>query len=52
MRGWFDLRVASKIKQEIFVNVSLSIFHNGLEDLLVLSRISRGLLFHRSDPSL
>ena len=35
VKGCFDLRVASKTSQ-IFVNVSLSIFHSGLEYLLIL----------------
>ena len=37
MKGCFDLRVASKTSQ-IFVNVSLSVFHSGLEYLLILSK--------------
>ena len=36
VKGCFDLRVASKISQEMFVNVSLLIFHRGLEDLFIL----------------
>ena len=50
MKGCFDLRVASKTYQEIFVNVSLLILHSGLEDLLILQRISEAPIFHRSDP--
>ena len=43
MKGCFDLRVACKTYQEIFVNVSLLIFHSGLEDLLSLQCISEAL---------
>ena len=36
VEGCFDLIVASKTYHEIFVNLSLSIFNRGLEDLLIL----------------
>ena len=51
-KGCFDLRVASKTYQEICVNVSLLIFHSGLEDLLILQRISEAPISHCSDLSL
>ena len=35
VEGCFDLVVASKTYQQIFENVSLSIFNSGLEDLLI-----------------
>ena len=50
VKGCFNLRVASKTYQYIFVNVALMIFHSGLEDLLILQRISEAPIFHRSDP--
>ena len=52
MKGCFDLRVACKTYQEIFVNLSLLIFHSGLEDLLSLQCISEAPISHRSDCSL
>ena len=52
VKGCFDLRVASKTYKYIFVNVSLLIFHSGLEDLLILQRISEAPISQRSDPNL
>ena len=52
VKGCFDLRVASKTYQEIFVNISFLIFHRGLEDLLILQCIRKVPISHRSDPSL
>ena len=36
VKGCFDLRVASKTYQKMFVNVSLLILRNGLEELMIL----------------
>ena len=36
VKGCFDLRVACETYKQIFVNVSLLIFHSGVEDLLIL----------------
>ena len=52
VKGCFNLRVASKTDQYIFVNVALMIFHSGLEDLLILQRISEAPIYHHSNPSL
>ena len=52
VKGCFDLRVASKTYQEIFVNISFLIFHRGLEDLLILQCIRKVTISHRSDASL
>ena len=44
MKGCFDLKVASKTYRQIFVNVSLLIFHSGLEDLLMKTHFSTAVI--------
>ena len=52
MKSCFDLRVASKTYQYVFVNVSLLIFDSGLEDLLIMYCITEAPISHRIDPCL
>ena len=52
VKGCFDLRVASKTYQYVFVNVSLLIFDSGLEDLLIMYCITEAPISHRIDSCL
>ena len=51
VEGYFNLEVDSKTDHQFFANVSLTIYNNGLENLLILQRIGEAPISHRIDPN-